>query len=80
MKVIESVLGEVRIRDGISDETLGYVLVKNHNIGRFYLLPKINKRLHNLQGRPVIANSGFFTENISCFTSFYIKPLSRKIK
>ena len=26
-----------------------------------YLLPKIQKRLHNVPGRPVMSNSGFYT-------------------
>ena len=49
-------------------------------LGRFYLLPKIHKRLHNVPGRPVISNSGFFTENISAFLEYHLKPLSQKVK
>ena len=48
-------------------------------LGRFYLLPKIHKRLHNVPGRPVISNSGFFTENISGL-EYHLKPLSQKVK
>ena len=48
-------------------------------LGRFYLLPKIHKRLHNVPGRPVISNSGFFTENISAFLEYHLKPLSQKV-
>ena len=49
-------------------------------LGRFYLLPKIHKRLHNVPGRPVISNSGFFTENISAFLEYHLKPLSQKVE
>ena len=53
MKVIKSVLRKIRNRGDISDETLDYFLVNNPKLGRFYLLPKIHKRLHNVPGRPV---------------------------
>ena len=49
-------------------------------LGRFYLLPKIHKRLLNVPGRPVISNSSYFTENISSFLDFYLKPLAQKVK
>ena len=49
-------------------------------LGRFYLLPKIHKRLHNVPGRPVISNSGFFTEIISAFLEYHLKPFSQKVK
>ena len=37
--------------------------VKDPKFARFYLLPKIHKRLHDVPGRPVISNCGFYTEN-----------------
>ena len=49
-------------------------------LGRFYLLPKIHKRLHNVPGRPVISNSGFLTENISAFLEYHLKPLLQNVK
>ena len=48
--------------------------------GRFYLLPKIHKRLHRVPGRPIIPNSGFHTENISAFLDFHLKPIAAKVK
>ena len=57
MKVIKSVLRKIRNRGDINDETSDYFLVNNPKLGRFYLLPKIHKRLHNVPGRPVISNS-----------------------
>ena len=80
MKVIKSVIGKIRNRSGISDETLDYFLENNPKLGRFYLLPKIHKRLHNVPGRPVISNSSYFTENISSFLDFHLKPLAQKVK
>ena len=80
IKIIKRVLGNIRNRRDISDETLDYFLVNNPKLGRFYLLPKIHKRLHNVPGRPVISNSGFYTENISAFVEHHLKPLAQKVK
>ena len=57
MKVIKSVLRKTRNSGDISDETSDYFLVNNPKLGRFYFLPKIHKRLHNVLGRQVISNS-----------------------
>ena len=38
----------LRNRGDISHETLDYFTVKNPKLGRFYLLPKIHKRLHDV--------------------------------
>ena len=79
-KIIKTVLEHVRDRRDISDNTLGYFLVNNPKLGRFYLLPKIHKRLQNVPGRPVISNSRYYTENISAFLEFHLKPLTQKVK
>ena len=78
-KIIKSVLRKVRDRKDISDETLDYFLVNNPKLGKFYLLPKIHKRLYNVPGRPVISNSGYYTENISAFLEYHLKPISNHI-
>ena len=52
----------------------------NPKFGRFYLLPKIHKRLHNVPGRPVISNSGYYTENILAFLEYHLKPIAQKLK
>ena len=80
MKVIKSVLRKIKNRGDISDETLDYFLVNNPKLGRFYLLPKIHKRLHNVPFRPVISNSSYYTDNISSFLDFHLKPLAQKRK
>ena len=80
MKVIKSFLRKIRNRGDISDETLDYFFVSNHKLGRFYLFPKIYKRLHNVPGTPVISNSSYFAENISSFLDFHLKPLAQRVK
>ena len=67
MKVIKSLLRKIRNRGDINDETLDF-LVNNPKLGRFYLLLKIHKRLHNVPDRPVISNSSYFIESISFFS------------
>ena len=78
--MIKGVLGNVRKRGDISDKTLDYFLVNNPKLGRFYLLPKIDKRLHDVPGRPMISNSSYYTENISSFVEFHLKPLAQKVQ
>ena len=58
-KFIKSILGKITNRCDVSDETLDYFLVNNPKLGRFYLLPKIYKRLHNALDRPVVSNSSY---------------------
>ena len=71
---------KLRNRGDIIHETLDYFSVNNPKLGRFYLLPKIHKRLHDVPGRPVISNSGFYTENISSFIEYHRKPLAQNVK
>ena len=54
--------------------------MKDPKFARFYLLPKIHKRLHNVPGRPVISNSGYYTENISSFLDHHLQPLAQAAK
>ena len=42
-------------------ETIKYFEVKDPKFARFYLLPKMHKRLSNLTGRPAISNCGYYT-------------------
>ena len=80
MKTIKSVISQIDKRGDISRETLDYFLINNPKLGRFYLLPKIHKRLHSVPGRTVISNSSFYTENISSFLDFHLKPLAKQVK
>ena len=80
MKVIESIFRKIRNTCDISDETLDHFLVNNPELGRFCLLPKIHKRLHNVPGTPVVSNSSHFTENISSFLDFHLKLFAQNLK
>ena len=42
-----------------------YQYKKSTNFGKMYLLPKIQKKLDNVSGRPVISNCGTPTEKAS---------------
>ena len=72
-------LEKIRIRGDLSNDTLNYFLTKDPKFARFYLLPKIHKRLHNVPGRPVISNYGFYTENISSFLEHHLQPIAQKV-
>ena len=76
MKALE----EMRLRGDLSKDTLDYFLVKDPKFVRFYLLPKIHKRLHDVPGRPVILNFGYYTENISSFLDYHLQSLAQKMK
>ena len=64
-KVIMHYFNKVKIKGDVCQETLNYFLVNNPILERIYLLPKIHKGLHDVPGRPVLSNSGYYTENIS---------------
>ena len=61
-------------------ETIKYFEVKDPKFARFYLLPKIHKRLNNIPGRPVISNCSYYTENISAFLDFHLQSLIQAVK
>ena len=73
-------LEKIRLRGDLSGDTLNYFVVEDTKFARFYLLPQIHKRLHNVLGRPIIANCGFYTENISSFSDYHLEPLAQKVK
>ena len=65
--VLANTLRKALEKIGLSKDTLYYFLVKDPKVAKFYLLPKIHKRLHDVPRRPVISNCGYYTENISSF-------------
>ena len=73
---IFTALNKIRARGDLSADNLEYFFNKDPKFARFYLLPKIHKRLHNVPGRPVISNCGYYTENISSFLDYHLKPLA----
>ena len=64
----------------MSKDTLDYFLVKDLKFARFYLLPKIHKRLHDVPGRPVISNCRYYTENILSILDYHLQLLTQKVK
>ena len=52
-----------------------YEFKKATNLGTFYLLPKIHKRLENVPGRPITSNCGAPTEKASEFLNFHLKSI-----
>ena len=45
------------------------------NLINLYLLPKINKQLSEVPGRPVTSNCGASTEKVSEFLNFHLKSI-----
>ena len=72
-------LEKIRKSDDIDINILKYFDVEEPKFGRFYLLPKIHKKLKSAQGWLVISNSGFYIENISAVLDFHFKPANVKL-
>ena len=72
---IRNTLLDMLRKKEIDKNLFNYLLVKNPQLRRFYLLPKINKRMTNVPGRPVISNNGTSTENISSYLHYHLKSL-----
>ena len=79
INTIMHTLEKIRLWGNLSNGTLNYFLVKDPKLARFYILPKIHKSLHNVPGRPVISNCGFYTENISSFLDHHLQPIAQKV-
>ena len=73
-------LEKIRLRGDLPKDTLNWFLFKDPKFARFYLLPKIHKRLHDVTGGPVISNCGYNTENISSFLDYHLQPLAQRVK
>ena len=52
-----------------------YEFKKATTLGKFYLLPKIHKRLENVRGRPIISNCETPPEKTSEFLDFHLKSI-----
>ena len=72
-KSIKEIIAKIRKAGDLKKYNLDYLIMKDKKFTRFYLLPKIHKRLHNVPGRPVISNSGYYTENISSFLENHLQ-------
>ena len=67
ISTIHNAIEKIRKRGDLNADTIKYFMVKDPKFARFHLLPKIHQRLHDVPGRPVISNCGYYTENISSF-------------
>ena len=79
-KMISKCLKKIERLDILDQDTLRFLEVDDPKLGRFYLLPKSQKRLFRVPGRPIISNSGYFTENISAFLDFHLQPVAQTVK
>ena len=79
-KTLIKALEKIRLGGDLSEDTLDYFLVKDPKFAKFYLLPKIHKRLRGVPGKPVISNCGYYTKIISSFLDYYLQPLAQKVK
>ena len=77
---IFNALNKMRTRGDLSADNFEYFFNKDPKFARFYLLPKIHKRLHNVPRRPVISNCGYYTENISSFLDYHLQALAKKFE
>ena len=73
-KISNAVLDILRKRE-IDKRLFNYLLVKNVQLERFYILTKTHKRMTNIPGQPVISNNGTSTENISPYLDYHLKSL-----
>ena len=80
ISTIHRTIEKIRKRGDLKKETIKYFEVKDTKFARFYLLPKIHKRLNNVPGRPAISNCSYYTENISAFLDFHLQPLAQAVK
>ena len=80
ISIIHEAIEKIRKRGDLNADTIKHFMVKDPKFAHFYLLPKIHKRLHDVPGRPVISNCGYYTENISSFLDFHLQPLAREVK
>ena len=76
MKALE----KMRLRAHLPKDILDHFLVKDSKFARFSLLPKIQKQLLDVPGRPVISNCDYYTRNIYSVLDYHLHPLAQKVK
>ena len=73
-------LNKIRARGDLSADNLEYFFNEDPRFAKFYLLPKIHRRLHNVSDRPLISNCGYYTKSISSFLDYHLQPLAKKFE
>ena len=79
LKTIDEAIAKIRKQGDLKRDNLDYFTMKDPKFARFYLPPKIHKRLYNVPGRPVMSNSGYYPENISSFLAHHLQPLAQVV-
>ena len=79
LKTINEAVAKIRKQGDLKRDNLDYFTMKDPKFARFYLPPKIHKRLYNVPGRPVMSNSGYCPENISSFLAHHLQPLAQVV-
>ena len=72
--------GNISLQRNLVKDTPNYFSIKNPKYARFSLLPKNHEPMHGVPGRPVVLNCNYYTENISLFLDYHLKPLAQKVK
>ena len=80
ISTIHKAIEKVRKRGDMNADAIKCLMVKDPTFSRFYLLPKVYKRLHDVPGWCVISNWGYYNENISSFLEFHLQPFDRGVK
>ena len=80
IKTIHDTLKKIRRSGYILSNIVDYFNVENPKFGRFYLLPKIHKRMCDILGRQMISNCDFYTDNISVFSDHQLNTIAGQIK
>ena len=73
--IINQQLAHMLTQKEINKRQLTHLSTIRAEPGKFYLLPKIHKRLHQVPGRPIISNCGMATENISAFVEYHLSSI-----
>ena len=59
INTIMKTLHKIHLRGDLSSDTLNYFLTKDPKCARFYLLPKIHRRLHDVQVDQLFQTAAF---------------------
>ena len=86
IKLVEkskSMFEELKKKTVITEKEKNYFkfnFKKATNVGKLYLLPKINNRLGNVPGHPVISNCGTPTEKVLEYLDRHLQPVMKERK
>lgn len=74
--MILDTLNDLLHQGEISRDEFNFLKIEHPIVPTFYILPKIHKRLECPPGRPIVANIGSVTSNLSTFVDHFIRPLA----